>query len=64
MPKKIVFVFKGDEVIADAEGFIGDECVKATDKILEKLNTKIVERRRKREYYATQEQAQTIHEED
>lgn len=58
--KKIVLIFKEDKVEADAEGFQGKECIEKTDEILKKLNARVLERRKKREYYVGEETIQEV----
>lgn len=51
--KRITFTFKEDgSVDTDANGFLGDECIKTTEKLLSTLETKLVERKTKVEIHA------------
>jgi hypothetical protein len=55
--KRLVFTFKEDGTVSvDAQGFQGEECINATEKLLKPLETELTKRELKREYYVTKQE--------
>jgi len=55
MKRRIRFVFKEDGTVqVDAEGFVGSECIVATDKLIKSLEPELLKREFKREFYVAE----------